>query len=295
MTRTPPQQTTSSAAPAIDTAALVAALQALAQNGQTVPQQAVPVPSIPRFEYDPAMPDCAALWFKRLAALFRTFTLTDAEKCAHAVNALDSSTFNKVARGLLSVPADIATLTDFDQLQKTMIQLFDRKESVFAKRYSFFHMEWKGPEHESITEFCARMRENVASCDPASFNENALLTLGLLMSMKHPALERFRIQVLNLLNNDPATTLLKCEDAISAAYQTQQEQLLPMDAYVNYVKKIDHRPHRSTSPTPSDSSSHTSASSSSKHGLCNSCGGRHRRSTCKYRDAKCYACGTSGH
>uniref|UniRef100_A0A914Y2S7 Uncharacterized protein n=1 Tax=Panagrolaimus superbus TaxID=310955 RepID=A0A914Y2S7_9BILA len=113
MVKTPPQPTSSLT---IDTAALVAALQAYAQNGQTVPQQIAP--SIPL--------SCSHF--------------TDAEKVTYDVRALDSSTFNKVARGLLAVTADIETLTDFGELNSFLLSL----EPTFALAYfSLSHISFE--------------------------------------------------------------------------------------------------------------------------------------------------------
>uniref|UniRef100_A0AC35GY03 Uncharacterized protein n=1 Tax=Panagrolaimus sp. PS1159 TaxID=55785 RepID=A0AC35GY03_9BILA len=98
-----------------------------------------------------------------------------------------------------------------------MVNLFDRTESVFAKRYSSFHMTWSGPEHESIAEYCSRVRESVAACDPTKFGPVQYETMVLIMGMKHPALDIFRTQALQLLNKDPDTSLDKIQGAMTAS------------------------------------------------------------------------------
>uniref|UniRef100_A0A914PPW5 Gag protein n=1 Tax=Panagrolaimus davidi TaxID=227884 RepID=A0A914PPW5_9BILA len=203
----------------------------------TAKPQPPSTPMIPKFEHDPAEAHSAALWFDRLASIYRTLSLTNEQKVAYAVAALDTSTYKRVARALL--PKKLSSLTDIAALETKMVELFDRKESLFAKRYAHFQMEWKGPEHESVPEFFARIRESTAAIEPAKLDENAIQTLTDIMAMKHPALEGFRIQLLNMLNKDPATKLDACETAIMASLQTQREQKLPMGVSVNYVKKIN--------------------------------------------------------
>uniref|UniRef100_A0A914QUH5 CCHC-type domain-containing protein n=1 Tax=Panagrolaimus davidi TaxID=227884 RepID=A0A914QUH5_9BILA len=307
MTNTPPANAT--AAP-IDPAVLAAAIQQLIANGGNA-AASIQTPNVPKFEYDLVESNNASLWFKRLMCEFDGFKLTDRQKVIYAVRALDASTFKKVARALL--PADISTLADFGKLESTMIALFDRKESVFAKRYALFQMEWKGLEHESIGEYTSqhesigeytsRVCESVmAALDPTtnSLGKSEVETLVYVMGMKHPALDIFRTQVLNLLKKDPATSLVKCQEAITATLETQQDNRILMGTSVNYVKMNSsskakkHRKRSDSSSTANSRASNTS-STSSKRGPCDSCGGPHRRSSCRFRDAECYRCGGSGH
>lgn len=296
MTLTPPQQQTASSTtvdPAILAAAVDAALKQLGTNSNT----GRPIVQTPPFLYDAAKPNSAALWISRLQSLFRLHKLSAEEQCALAINALDDSTYEKLHRALL--PADISTLDDFDKFKSTLIGLFDRTESVFAKRYASFQLEWRGPEYESVAEYCSRVREMVSGCDPTKFGENQYQTMVVIMGMKHPALETFRIQALNLLNKDPDTSLEKIQETLTATYRTQQESMLPMGISVNYVKKVpsSKKKHckRSTSSSSVSSRDSKASSTSSKRGSCDSCGGQHLRTQCKFRNAECYSCGRSGH
>uniref|UniRef100_A0A914Z5J2 Gag protein n=1 Tax=Panagrolaimus superbus TaxID=310955 RepID=A0A914Z5J2_9BILA len=273
-----------SAAPAFDPTALADAIQALVHNNAAAQSSVGPAKmEIPKFVYDPARPTCAVVWFDRLHILFRLHQHTDAEKVALALNALDGPTFEKVQRALL--PDAISTLEDFDKLKATMVKVFDRKVSVFAQRYASFQTEWKGPEHESIGDYCARVRELVSACDPAKFGEDQYQTMVLLMGMKHPSLEVFRVQLLNLLNKNADTTLDQVETAMTATYQTQQEQKLPMGTSISYVKKVNNGNGKKPFKKREKNSSST----------CASCGGQHSRDSCRFRNAVCHACNKSGH
>uniref|UniRef100_A0AC34F0X0 Peptidase A2 domain-containing protein n=1 Tax=Panagrolaimus sp. ES5 TaxID=591445 RepID=A0AC34F0X0_9BILA len=163
-----------------------------------------------------------------------------------------------------------------------MVGLFDRSESIFAKRYALFQTEWKGPEHEPIAEYCSRVRESVSAIDPTHFGATEIETMVLLMGIKHPALEVFRLQVLNLLNKDAKTTLAKCQEAMTATFQTHQEQRLPMGTSINYVKHGSYKHPHSKREERNQSS-------------CSSCGVHHARDTCRFRNAICRFCNVSGH
>uniref|UniRef100_A0A914P1Q7 Peptidase A2 domain-containing protein n=1 Tax=Panagrolaimus davidi TaxID=227884 RepID=A0A914P1Q7_9BILA len=286
MPGTPPTTSANAAAaPAFDPNDLVAALQAFATSGQSLPQQSTP--TIPRFVYDPANSHCVALWFDRIAAKFRLYKLSDEDKVAYAIDALDADVYAQVARELL--PDKLSDLKDFGKLEQTMVGLFDRQESLFVKRYSLFQMEWKGPEHESINAMVAHVREaTLAAIDPVtkSLPLAEVQTLVLLMAMKHPALEVFRTQVLNLLKKDPATSLSTCQTTMNNTFETQREQKLVMETSVNYVQKIG--------------SGHEKKLSKEGRGRrlsspCASCGGQHDRNTCRFRHAKCNYCDVVGH
>uniref|UniRef100_A0A914QPJ1 RNA-directed DNA polymerase n=1 Tax=Panagrolaimus davidi TaxID=227884 RepID=A0A914QPJ1_9BILA len=256
-------------------------LQDLIATTTAAKSQPSSTPVIPKFEHDPAEAHSAALWFDRLTSIYRTLSLTNEQKVAYAVAALDTSTYKRVARALL--PKKLSSLTDITDLEAKMVELFDRKESLFAKRYAHFQMEWKGPEHESVPEFFARIRESTAAIEPAKLDENAIQTLTAIMSMKHPALEGFRIQLLNMLNKDPATKLDACETAIMASLQTQREQKLPMGVSVNYVKKINgNRPK-------------SKPAAGEKKMTCFRCGQPHSPDTCKFIKAVCHYCKKTGH
>uniref|UniRef100_A0A914Z206 Peptidase A2 domain-containing protein n=1 Tax=Panagrolaimus superbus TaxID=310955 RepID=A0A914Z206_9BILA len=58
-----------------------------------------------------------------------------------------------------------------------MVRLYDRAESVFAKRYAAFNMDWKGPENESPAAYAARVREQVGAMDVANFDGVAAETM----------------------------------------------------------------------------------------------------------------------
>uniref|UniRef100_A0AC35EYZ7 Peptidase A2 domain-containing protein n=1 Tax=Panagrolaimus sp. PS1159 TaxID=55785 RepID=A0AC35EYZ7_9BILA len=289
------QAPASTSVPAIDSNTLAAAFDAFTQmQAQRQSQNPTPAPmatttrtfpAIPTFRPDLAKANYASTWFAKLESLFRLQTFTDGEKCALAVSALDESAFEDVARALL--PEKLQSLADFAKLEKTMVDLYDRTESVFAKRYAAFNLEWKGPEYESPAAYAARVREQVGAMDWKTFNEAAGETMCMLLGMKHPALESFRMQVLNLLTKDPATSMNTCVAAMNAALQTNRDQRLIVNPNVNFVqKKVS-----------------TKVSTLVKKGgerpnqnlACPSCGGRHNRKDCKFKDAECRFCHIQGH
>uniref|UniRef100_A0AC35GKU6 Gag protein n=1 Tax=Panagrolaimus sp. PS1159 TaxID=55785 RepID=A0AC35GKU6_9BILA len=296
MTNSPTKKSSTAAAPnpasAIDPNTLAAAFATFTQmQAQMQSQNPSPAPTattnrtfpaIPTFRPDLAKANYASTWFAKLESLFRLQTFTDGEKCALAVSALDESAFEDVARALL--PDKIQALTDFAKLQTTMIKLYDRSESVFAKRYAAFNMEWKGPEYESPAAFAARVRQQVGAIDCASFNQQAVETMCMLLAMKHPALESFRMQILNLLTKDPATSMDTCVTAMDTALQTHHDQRLVVNPNINFVQ-VKKAANLSSSPRKGEK----------QRAPCLSCGADHDRRFCKFKDAVCNFCHISGH
>uniref|UniRef100_A0A914Q3R8 Gag protein n=1 Tax=Panagrolaimus davidi TaxID=227884 RepID=A0A914Q3R8_9BILA len=296
MTNSPTKKSSTAAtpapAPAIDSNTLAAAFATFTQmHAQMQSQNPTPAPTattnrtfpaIPTFRPDLAKANYASTWFAKLESLFRLQTFTDGEKCALAVSALDESAFEEVARALL--PDKIQALTDFAKLQTTMIKLYDRSESVFAKRYAAFNMEWKGPEYESPASLAARVRQQVGAMDCTSFNHAAVETMCMLLAMKHPALESFRMQILNLLTKDPATSMDTCVTAMDTALQTHRDQRLVVNPNINYVQ-VKKAANPSSSPRKGEK----------QRASCLSCGADHDRRSCKFKDAVCNFCHISGH
>uniref|UniRef100_A0A914Z822 DUF7041 domain-containing protein n=1 Tax=Panagrolaimus superbus TaxID=310955 RepID=A0A914Z822_9BILA len=125
MVRSPPSPAV--AVPVMDAAGFAAAVAAavaqLQINNPATANVSQNLPSIPKFICDPAKPNGASLWFDQLDSLFRLQPVTDTEKCALVINALDSSTFEKVSRALL--PDPIKTCVDYNKLRDKMIGLFE--------------------------------------------------------------------------------------------------------------------------------------------------------------------------
>ena len=237
-------------------------------------------PSIPAFRYDPSLPDGTASWFDQLAVLFNLHpSVTDIERCALVFSALDVPTFNKVR---LALDAPMAAFADWNKLQETMIKLFDVKQSLFASRYACFQIEWKGPTHESIHEFAARIRRTIQSFEFDKFKENELKTLTMLMAMKERSLEPIRTKLLNMLMSKHDVPFEDCEKAVADFLQTQRDQRLPeAAAAVNYVKRTnDQKPQRPVNKPKSP---------------CPACGGDHWKKDCKFKDAVCHSCNKPGH
>uniref|UniRef100_A0AC34GMI2 Uncharacterized protein n=1 Tax=Panagrolaimus sp. ES5 TaxID=591445 RepID=A0AC34GMI2_9BILA len=107
--------------PAIDQnaiAAIVAAVMAQVNVTPAPPQSSSgsgSLPVLPQYCYDAAKSNGAALWFTRIENLFQLHNITEGkQKVSLTVNALDSSTFEKVNRAL--IPTSILGYENFDKL-----------------------------------------------------------------------------------------------------------------------------------------------------------------------------------
>uniref|UniRef100_A0AC34GC96 Peptidase A2 domain-containing protein n=1 Tax=Panagrolaimus sp. ES5 TaxID=591445 RepID=A0AC34GC96_9BILA len=282
--------------PTIDATA-IATIVAAVMDQLNVQQPQPPVaaiPILPQFIHDPAKANGAALWLDRIENILELHNVTGKPKVQFTVNVLDTSTYEKVVRRFL--PDLLKECEDFDKLRTIMIELFDYTESTFAKRYAAFNTVWKGPEHESIAEYSARVRQQITNYDPTKFTQAQQETLIFLMGMRDPGLVGFRTQVLNLLTKNADTTLETCTETLIAAYQTQREQSLPTGQQsINYVKHTTPRQnvgHHFKKGGKKPGSGSTSGATST---ACLSCGGPHGRDKCKFRDAVCRYCQNKGH
>uniref|UniRef100_A0AC34GW57 Reverse transcriptase domain-containing protein n=1 Tax=Panagrolaimus sp. ES5 TaxID=591445 RepID=A0AC34GW57_9BILA len=244
-------------------------------------------PHVPTFIHDPTKPNGAASWLKQIEMKFSlTANLTSAHKIAIVCSALDSDTFDRVARKLL--PKDIAAYDDWNKFKTVFISLFDIKRSLFADRFSTLQIEWQGPDHESVQEYMARVRQSVTLFKCEDFTDNELSTLVVIMGMKAAALEPLRSLVLNALIKKPKEKLEDIETLLDNALMTERDQKLPEQHQINFVKKtVDRRPpHRKPA---------ASQSASKPPSPCPACGGAHWKVDCSFKEAACHTCGEKGH
>uniref|UniRef100_A0A914QQE2 Uncharacterized protein n=1 Tax=Panagrolaimus davidi TaxID=227884 RepID=A0A914QQE2_9BILA len=133
----------------------------------------------------------------------------------------------------------------------------------------------------------------------------------LLTSIKTPAFEPLRSLLLNALIKDPKTDLEAVTTLLDNVLMTEREQKLPEERQAYVVRKIQpqqqrhsgsssYRRRTSSAASTSSRGSHASSIASKRlvaprRGTCFSCAGDHRRSSCRFRDAECNACGGFGH
>ena len=235
-------------------------------------------PTLPAFVHDPANPISAKTWLAQINNLFGLHDLSDGEKVKLCLSSLSQIDFAKVSNALL--PEDIDGYEKWDGLKKVIMELFDFKESLFARRYAAFQFTWKGPINESPMEIAARIKQTTSVFDMKNFSENELQTMLLLMSMKDVSLEPYRIQILRLLNKDPKTSFVDCIATLEATFQTHRDQKLPSVAVVQHVKRNTSKPQAQRQMNDYN---------------CENCGRSHPRDACKFKHMTCYTCGKKGH
>ncbi|KAI5182255.1 hypothetical protein NEOKW01_2156, partial [Nematocida sp. AWRm80] len=175
------------------------------------------------------------------------------------------------------------------EIEDAMVNLFDKRESVFARRYAALQIEWKGDDHEQTTTFFARLHREVANFELKTFKDDQLGTLLLLLAMRSPSLDKLRTLVLTKLRESPEMALSQCEDLIRDHLATALEQKLPEQPNIMQVNHRDFHQKRK----PKHQRKHSLEEQESL--CCYRCGGKHSAEGCRFRNAECHGCGREGH
>lgn len=189
-----------------------------------------------------------------------------------------------ILRSILSpaVPKD----KSYDELIKILKSHFMPQVSIIYRRFLFHKRIQKADE--TISEYITELRQLAEEC-----NFGATLT------------ERLRDQLVCGLRDEAmqrrllAETTLTFDDAIKRA--------LAGEAAANQTREVQAQ-HTTSSTTGSSSSTcqlyhekrhnvsgNKKASNTSNRTPCASCGGTHKRESCKFRDAECHSCKKKGH
>lgn len=164
-----------------------------------------------------------------------------------------------------------------------------------------FHNLVKKPE-ETYKNFALRVQRQAAKC---SFGADLTTQLRdrLVAGVRDPDLKR-KLCKEHLLDYAKAKSIVEEWDAVqNAVTPVVVEPLYVANKYQNNKPHL--RSRQAAFPKSTFKSDHASTTSRPfnvhsgqsrfKSGKCDSCGGAHQRSTCKFRKAKCHACSKEGH
>uniref|UniRef100_A0A7E4W0C5 CCHC-type domain-containing protein n=1 Tax=Panagrellus redivivus TaxID=6233 RepID=A0A7E4W0C5_PANRE len=171
-----------------------------------------------------------------------------------------------------------------------MVSLYDKRESVFARRYAALQMEWKGHDAEPTAVFFGRLRREITNFELSTFKSDQLGGLLLLLAMRSPSLDKLRTLILTKMREDPAMTLSQCEDLMLDHLATAYEQKLPEQPNVSQVHGWANRCKK-----PKSSANDQSGKKVSSGKSCYRCNGPHDADQCRFKDAECHKCGRKGH
>lgn len=194
--------------------------------------------------------------------------ITDAAKKRMIfLTSVGSETFHLMKT--LVAPAQLDTKT-FEELATLVQNHRNPKPSVIVSRFNFNTRSRKSGE--SIADYIVHLRQLAGNCD---FGDtlSSMLRDRLVCGVNDE-----KIQLRLLAEEDTMTFKNAMDIAISmesaSRYAKDMEGVTADTLSINAAKTTD-------SPVP--------------RGKCFSCGGNHRRSICKFREAECYICHRKGH
>ncbi|XP_063285531.1 uncharacterized protein K02A2.6-like, partial [Pelobates fuscus] len=231
-------------------------------------------------EFDLANPASWDSYADRLVFFLEANKVVDAiQKRAVLLSVIGSKTFD-IVRSLISPakPQDYS----FEEILALLKHHLAPTPSETVRRFHFNRRNQK--PGESIAAYIAGLRRLSENCNFGTSLES-LLRDRLVCGVQDEALQR------RLLARQNLTFIIAHEEALAneAAYVHSKEiQSSSKDnsPEVNLVKKTDVK-SKHCSP-------HTDVTAPFK-GTCYSCGGKHRRNTCRFRNAVCHTCKRTGH
>nr|XP_029725296.1 uncharacterized protein K02A2.6-like [Aedes albopictus] len=256
---------------------------------------AAPIPKIPAFsmsEYRPSDESSVADYFSRFKWALELSQIPQAQYANYARVHMGAE-LNSALKFLVSPedPADI----EFDELQTTLINHFDRKKNKYVESIKFRQIiQQKG---ESVAQFVLRLRQGAADCEYGDFLDR-MLTEQLLHGLEA------REMCDEIIAKEPATFKEAYEIAytLEATRNTAREvntgatSAVPEGANkLGYESLRTRKKSTFNQPKNSRSDQRTSNQFTNEAGPCKGCGGQHLRSQCRFRDVRCHNCNIKGH
>ena len=245
-------------------------------------------------EYDPGREDWTA-YTERLQQFFIAYDIENENKQRAVLLSVCGSSTYQLIKNLISPekPTD-KTYAEIVQIMKDHVE---PKPSIIVQRYTF-HTRYR-KEHESIATYVAELKKLSGHC---GFGDtlNDMMRDRVVCGINDVRMQR-------RLLSEPELTYKKAFDlaqAMESAEKYTQSLRLPK-------QEIVHEIHNQTLPEArergiegsTENSVHimgkanvqSSSFQKSFDSECYRCGGRHRASTCRFKEWNCFECGKQGH
>ncbi|EGT49549.1 hypothetical protein CAEBREN_25644 [Caenorhabditis brenneri] len=286
---------------------LVAALQAIAQNGQlanlppTTPASE-PINSanrlldslssrIPKFAYDPEEDVTFENWWIRYQDIVTKDGATLSEDCKTRLllSKLDSKEYSLYANRILpKLPSEIS----FEDTLKTLKLLFKSTTSVFRRRQDFLRIEYNGT---GIEEYTGKVLRGFTSSEFKKMNDEQVCIMIWISGLRGETYQDIRLRALQLIESKPGITLLELEAEVKKLIdiKTDAKSLSTTNnksADINAIQKFKKKSDKSQNAEKSQKSQKKSP----RH-PCPRCKGNHWASECEWKEATCNHCKKIGH
>ncbi|XP_055611491.1 uncharacterized protein K02A2.6-like [Uranotaenia lowii] len=249
-------------------------------------------PSFSVSEYRSSEDSTVADYFKRFEWALELSKIPE-EQYAHYARVYMGAELNNAIKFLVS-PQDPAELP-FVDIRNKLVEHFDHPKDKYVESIRFREIIQK--KGESVSSFVLRLRQGAAYCQYGEFLDR-MLTEQLLHGLasrevcdeiiaKKPETFNAAFEVAHTLEAT-RNSAKEVQTAKPSVYGESTNKLgfeKPKTRKGKSIKLSSHK-HQRTEPKES-------AEGNVKK--CNGCGGQHKRSECKYRDAECFTCKGKGH
>ncbi|EGT56159.1 hypothetical protein CAEBREN_11698 [Caenorhabditis brenneri] len=283
---------------------LVAALQAIAQNGQ-VSNQAPTTPAtdptnnvnrlldslssrIPKFRYDPEEDITFENWWSRYQDIVTKdgATLSEDYKTRLLLEKLETKEYALYANRVLpKLPSEIS----FEESIKTLKLLFRSTTSVFRKRQEFLKIEYHG---NGLEEYTGKVLRGFTSSEFKKMSDEQICIMIWIGGLKGETYQDIRLRALQLIESKPAITLLELEGEVKKLIdiKTDAKSLSTANTKVVDVNAVQKAKKKGENTAKTDKSQKKPPSSP-----CFRCKGKHWSSDCEWKEAVCNYCKKVGH
>ncbi|PAA74489.1 hypothetical protein BOX15_Mlig033860g5 [Macrostomum lignano] len=241
------------------------------------------------------------IFLERLEQYFICKEVKDEAKVATLITSIGEEAY--ITLRSLCQPVQVAQKSYAD-LKKLLTTHFAPKPSELAARFRFQQRTQQAGE--SFTAFIAGLQALSADCNfGESLNER--LRDQLVFGLRSDAYRAKLLEVVEPTFESLQTKAMSLESAERSSLEMSQRASESV-ANLQFVSKrgsrkqvtpsAHHRGHRVSGSENGGSGNGGSGNGSGNGGggsSCKSCGGSHERHSCKFRDAKCHACGKVGH
>ncbi|EGT46879.1 hypothetical protein CAEBREN_12555 [Caenorhabditis brenneri] len=281
---------------------LVAALQAIAQNGQVSNQPPATPPTepnnnvsrlldslssrIPKFSYDPEEDITFENWWSRYQDIVTKdgAALSEDHKTRLLLEKLDKKEYALYANNVLpKLPTEIS----FEESIKTLKLLFKSTTSVFRKRQDFLRIEYHGT---GLEEYTGKVLRGFTSSEFKKMTQICIMIwIG---GLKGESYQDIRLRALQLIESKPAITLLELEGEVKKLIdiKTDAKSLSAANTKSVDVNAIQKAKKKGENTAKADKSQKKPPSSP-----CFRCKGKHWSSDCEWKEAVCNYCKKIGH
>ena len=209
--------------------------------------------------------------------------VNDGKKAAVLLTCVGARTY-KLISDLCS--PDLPSTKTYVQLSTLLKNHFIPRRSVVVSRFHFNRRNRK--PMETVNEYVAELRNLAKDCDYGN-QLNTMLRDRFVVGVADSSIQKKLLAEPDDLTFNRALEIARAMESASQQIQKLHEP----SAAVNRVRQQQQK--KKPPPKGNSTASNEKKGSKEEPDACHSCGGKHIRKNCKFRDATCYKCHGKGH